>query len=80
MTKKHFKQIAETINEMRETHGVNEVYVFPKPELYAIEGRGTKGAMLSEITMKLADLFAEQNDRFDYQRFSDACNGRPYRK
>lgn len=76
MTRKDYQRIAEVLNTVRVKHGIKEVSVFPKAENYTPEKRGTKEALLNELVMYLADAFAEDNTRFNYQRFSDACNNR----
>jgi hypothetical protein len=64
MTKKHFKALAEKLHAERASF------------IMACKSEEPFNRMVRIIS----DTCAELNDRFDYQRFSDACNGRPYRK
>lgn len=57
ITRKHYKKIAEVIREEADAMGGN------------IGGY----AAVTSLALTLADVFAEDNPRFDKQRFMKAC-------
>jgi hypothetical protein len=61
LTKKHFAQVAEIIQENANMVGPNED--FDHGASYAVK----------QVARELASLFAEQNPRFDKNRFFSAC-------
>lgn len=58
MTRKHYKKLAELMNEMQER---------------AFWG-GNSGIIVDDIIDSLCDILAEDNPRFDEDRFRKACS------
>lgn len=60
MTKKHFEAIAAILNSF---------YIVPR----GVPSRALEAAAVSGIAEEMADLFAQENPRFDRARFLKAC-------
>lgn len=64
-TKQHYTKIAEILADARKDARNRQVML------------GGTQPMLDRITTRLADMFAEDNERFDYDRFWNAADPMP---
>jgi hypothetical protein len=72
MTRKHFQAIADVIKEIPSDRVLHKAMEFPVPE-------GDTRVLVDTMPMRIevagmmAGILKDQNDRFDYHTFFEAC-------